>query len=378
MASVYGLCKRVYTVLYPPAPTDPSSTPLKFGILGAAAIAPIAIVRPVKNHPDAVLYGVAARDETRAAAFAKKWGVVKTYGSYQELLDDPEIDVVYNPLPNGLHYEWTMKALAAGKHVLLEKPSADTAEETRKMFAFAEKKGLVLLEAFHYRFHPATQRVKEIVDSGELGQIKSIESSLTIPSGLLKDDDIRLSYNLGGGAMMDMGCYTLSMTRYLAGADPVKILSASADTSSKFPRIDIGTSAKLAFSSQTPDDDSQITATIHANFRLPARGPFGLIPAMPKMNVRAVGTEGEVKTYGKEGNSKGKTRTEKRYGEKGNGSWTTYRYQLEAFIDKVRGRTPQHWFDAADSIANIEWIGRIYEETGLGIRPASEAEVPSA
>lgn len=133
-------------------------------------------------------------------------------------------------LPNGLHYEWTLKALSAGKHVLLEKPSADRASETREMYEYAEKKGLVLLEAFHYRyvaitfrrnalthvlrhrFHPAVQRAREIIESGELGAIKHAEVIMDLPKGFIKDNDIRFNLELGGGAMMDMGCaYLLSV-----------------------------------------------------------------------------------------------------------------------------------------------------------------------
>ncbi|KAH9967102.1 NAD-P-binding protein [Russula compacta] len=390
MASLYGFVKRVYLVFYPPAPDTPAESPLRFGILGAANIAPIALILPVSNHPDAEVKAVAARDQGRADAFAKKHGISKAYGgpgAYQKLLDDPEIDVVYNPLPNGLHYEWTMKALAAGKHVLLEKPSADTAEETRKMFAYAQERGLVLMEAFHYRFHPATRRVKEIIDSGELGTLTSIEASLAVPGGFIKDNDIRMAYNLGGGAMMDMGCYTLSMSRYLAGADPTKVISAKADVLPKFPQVDVGTTATLAFptSNGTGPADG-LTATLNAHFRLPPR--FGFLPQWPKISVRVTGTRGTVELYNfagpwlyhyitvesseQEGGPLRK-RTEKQYGNPG---WTTYRYQLEAFIDKLRGRNPEHWFDAQDSITNMEWIEAIYQETGLGSRPPSAASVP--
>ncbi|KAA1469097.1 NAD(P)-binding protein [Dentipellis sp. KUC8613] len=397
---VYALCKRLYKVFYPPAPSVPSASPLKIGILGAANIAPIALILPAKNHPDAVVHAVAARDQARADAFAKKWGIGKAYGgagAYQKLLDDPEIEAIYNPLPNGLHYEWTMKALLAGKHVLLEKPSADTAEETRKMFELAEKKGLVLLEAFHYRFHPAAQRAKEIVASGEIGDITSIEVSLQVPRGIIGDGDIRLKHELGGGAFMDMGCYTMSAARYLAGADPVKVTSATADTASKFPKIDLGTTAVLAFPSkpagvsETSEADSQSTypVTLKTHFRLSPR--LGFIPAMPQVYAKVVGTRGEVKLFNfagpyiyhyitvKRTNEKGKvvsSRTEKRYGEGEKNGWSTYRFQLEAFVDKVRGRTPQHWFDGADSIANLTWIEHVYEATDLGVRPASTAEIP--
>ncbi|KAI9448778.1 NAD-P-binding protein [Lactarius psammicola] len=392
MASLYGFVKRLYVVFNPPAPKEPTASPLRFGILGAARIAPIALILPVKSHPDAVVTAVAARDQGRADAFAKKHGIPKAYGgsgAYQKLLDDPEIDVVYNPLPNGLHYEWTMKALAAGKHVLLEKPSANTAEETRKMFAFAEEKGLVLLEAFHYRFHPATRRLKAIIDSGELGTLTKIEVPFGVPGIFIGDSDIRMVYDLGGGAMMDMGCYAMSMSRYLAGADPTKVISANAEVLPKFPRVDVGTTATLAFpnsgGSTTNGSADGLTATLLAHFRLPPL--LGFIPRWPQFSVRVSGTRGTVELSNipapwvhhnitvesseQEGGQLRK-RTEKHYGNLG---WTTYRYQLEAFVDKLRGRTPEHWHDAEDSIANMEWIEAVYKETGLGSRPPSTAEV---
>ncbi|KAH9042291.1 NAD-P-binding protein [Lactarius hengduanensis] len=337
------------------------------------------------NHPDAVVTAVAARDQGRADAFAKKNGIPKAYGgsgAYQKLLDDPEIDVVYNPLPNGLHYEWTMKALAAGKHVLLEKPSANTAEETRKMFAFAQEKGLVLLEAFHYRFHPATRRVKTIIDSGELGTLTKIEANLGLPGFFVKDSDIRMVYDLGG--------YVMSISRYLANADPTKVISANAEVLPKFPRVDIGTTATLAFPSSggsaTNASADGLTATLLTHFRLPPLLRF--LPRWPKVSVRVSGTRGTVELSNfagpwvhhtitvessEQAGGRLRKRTEKHYGNLG---WTTYRYQLEAFVDKLRGRTPEHWYDAQDSITNLEWIEAVYKETGLGPRPPSTAQVP--
>ncbi|TFY71038.1 hypothetical protein EVG20_g1970 [Dentipellis fragilis] len=311
-----GLFKRIYHEFHPQPPAAPSesesSSPLKIGVLGAANIAAMAIMRPAQSHPDVVVLAIAARDHARADAFARKWGVAKAYGgegAYQKLLDDPDIDAVYNPLPNALHYEWTMKALAAGKHVLLEKPSADTADETRKMFAFAEKKGLVLLEAFHYPFHPAFQRVKAILDGRELGDIQSMEVSLAVPAGALKDSDIRFKYELGGGSVMDMGCYCLSIARDLANAAPVKVLSASADTSSAFPKIDIGTTATLAFpkrehaenathsGSESPavSEAETFPATLQSHFRLPPR--LGFVPAMIQAHVKVTCERGELYFY---------------------------------------------------------------------------------
>ncbi|KAG6897822.1 hypothetical protein C0992_010626 [Termitomyces sp. T32_za158] len=400
MSSIIGFIKRIYTGLNPPfcqAVSTSESRPLKFGVLGAATIAPISIVSPVKNHPETTLYAVAARDKAKATAFAQKYGFEKAYGGpngYQELIDDPEIDAIYNPLPNGLHYEWTMKALAAGKHVLLEKPSADTAEETRQMFDLAEKKGRVLLEAFHYRFHPAIQRVKAIIDSKELGDIKHISASLSVPLGP-KTTDIRYDYALGGGSLMDMGCYTLNVIRYLSSSNPTSVISAEhsvfipANSPASFkPNVDRRTTATLAL-------PNNVTASLECDLAMPLI--YGFIPPMPVVKAIITLEGGEIEIYNfvmptlyhsikvttKDARNKTKTRVEKVYtftdGKmegKGEAWWTTYRFQLEAFVDRVKERTTQTWVDKEDSIANIHWIEQIYAKTGLGSRPKSEY-VPS-
>jgi predicted dehydrogenase len=258
------------------------------------------------------------------------------------------------------------------------------------MFAFAQEKRLVLLEALNYRYHPATHRLKEIVDSGELGSLTKIESNILLTHGFIKDDDIRMVYDLGGGGMMDMGCYTLSVSRYLSGADPTKVISAKSDIHPKFPQIDLATTATLAFpspggTSGTGPADG-LTATLNVNFRHPPR--LGFLPRLPDMSVRVTGTRGTavlnnflgpwvyhyitVESSEQEGGQL-KRRYEKRYGDLG---WTTYRYMLEAFVDKIRGRDPEHWFDAQDSITNLEWVEAVYKETGLNSRPPSTAEVP--
>ncbi|KAG2362681.1 NAD(P)-binding protein [Suillus spraguei] len=395
MSSIFGLFKRVYATLVSPplshnAEDNNASPPLKIGLLGAAAIAPHALVLPAKSHPEVELYAVAARDVGRAENFSKKHGFKKWYGGgngYQELLDDPAIDIVYNPLPNGLHYEWTMKALAAGKHVLLEKPSGNTAEETRRMFSLADQKGLVLLEAFHYRFHPAIQRVRAIIDSGELGAIKEVDATLTLPKGF-QDNGIRMNYNLGGGAMMDCGCYPLSCVRYLTSSNPSAVISATTIRDTRDPRIDTGTTAKLTFTSLRPGAEP-VRSTIKGDFATPLR--WGFIPRFPGISVHAVCERGSIELFNfvvpmiyhsitvrPDGDV---PRTEKAYtfeGGKGEDWWSTYRYQLEAFVDKVRGRTPQTWVSSEDSISNMEWIDKIYEESGLGSRPQSTYVLPTA
>lgn len=391
MSALYGLVQRVYKANFPPrCPKSTEAPVIRFGLLGAAKIAPAALIKPALSHPEVVVYAVAARSLEKAKAYAKKHEIEKVYGgpnAYQELLDDPNVDAVYNPLPNGLHYEWTMKALQAGKHVLLEKPSADTADETREMFEYAEAKGLVILEAFHYRFHPAIHRVKAILESGELGAIKHAEATMKLGKGFVPDDDIRFNYELGGGIMMDMGCYNVNCLRYLFGTDPSEVLSATADpmptTDGSASKVDAGTTATFAF----PGD---ATGTAVCHMRVPPS--FGLVPIMPTIFLSVSCENGELKVFnfvmptlyhwievsvkdGKGGKAV-KKRVEKVYkplepGVKGEEWWTTYRYQLEAFVDKVKGRKPDYWLPKEDAVSNMTWVENVYAKTGLGSRPKS-------
>src|SRR5512143_3841429 len=157
-----------------------TDTPLRIGILGAARIAPMALVRPARQVPEAAILAVAARDPVRAQKFAHTHGIARVHPSYDALLADPEIDAVYNPLPNSLHCEWTIRALEAGKHVLCEKPLASNAAEAERMAAVAQQTGRVLVEAFHWRYHPLAARMRAILDSGELGTLRHIETHFCI------------------------------------------------------------------------------------------------------------------------------------------------------------------------------------------------------
>ena len=155
-------------------------TPLRIGILGAARIAPSAIIFPAQatGHQ---LVAVGARDKARAELFAKQYQIEKAYGSYQEVLDDPNVDVIYNALHNGAHAPWNIKALEAGKHVLYEKPSASNAAEAKEVAAAVSKSGKVFMEGFHYYYHPVFQKALAIIKSGEIGEVIKVESSLLIP-----------------------------------------------------------------------------------------------------------------------------------------------------------------------------------------------------
>jgi predicted dehydrogenase len=191
--------------------------PLRIGTLGTSRIATPALIAPAAIVPEATVTAVAARDKSRAEAFALQHGIPAAYGSYDELLADPEVDAVYNPLPNSLHGPWTLKAIAAGKHVLCEKPFASNAAQAAQVADAAQASGLVVMEAMHYRYHPLVRRLRELVTGGELGPVQHIAAWTTF---IIEDpDDIRYDYDLAGGALMDGGCYAIDCLRMLAGAD---------------------------------------------------------------------------------------------------------------------------------------------------------------
>ena len=223
-----------------------ASAPLRIGILGAARIAPMALIRPARSVPEVRIAAVAARDATRARAFADKHGVPKVHAGYDALIADPELDAIYNPLPNALHCEWTLRALRAGKHVLCEKPIASNAAEAERMAQAAEASGRVLVEAFHWRCHPLAARMREIVRSGVLGEVRRVEASMCIPLPL--PGDIRYRFDLGGGATMDTGCYAINLVRFLAEAEP-SVESAEVRRSS--PDVDRWMRAELQLRGRT-------------------------------------------------------------------------------------------------------------------------------
>ena len=218
-------------------------TPLRIGILGAARITPVALLKPARQVPEAEVVAVAARDPERARAFARKHGIPRTAAGYEALLDDPDIDAIYNPLPNGLHGAWTIRAIEAGKHVLCEKPFTANAEEAEGVAAVAAAHpALTVMEAFHYRYHPLTARLLEILAVGELGPVRRVETSMCVP--IVRGNDIRWNAGLAGGALMDVGCYTIHLLRTLAGAEP-SVTSARARL--KSPGIDRSVTADFSF-----------------------------------------------------------------------------------------------------------------------------------
>ena len=327
---------------------------IRIGILGAARIAPTALIRPAADVPEVEVVAVAARDRTKAQKFAAKHGIARVLPGYQELIDDPDIDAVYNPLPNGLHGRWTIAAIEAGKHVLCEKPFTANADEARQVAEVAHARGAggsisgapVVMEAFHYRYHPMTERILEILGSGELGEIRHVETWMCIP--LLLPRDIRWQLDLAGGSLMDVGCYTIHQLRTFGGAEP-EVLSARSKLLR--PGVDRWIRSELRFPSGAT---GRITASMLSSklLSLGARveGSDGTLavrnPTVPQLAGRIKVTAG------------GTTRTEKASRQH------TYLFQLRAFAAAVlRGEPFPTTVD--DAVANMAVIDAVYRAAGM-------------
>ncbi|HET9027697.1 MAG TPA: Gfo/Idh/MocA family oxidoreductase [Trueperaceae bacterium] len=193
---------------------------VRWGILSTANIGRRAVTPALKAAGNCEVVAVASRDASAASAYATELGIERHYGSYQELLADPAVDAIYNPLPNSLHHEWTLKALNAGKHVLCEKPLGMNAQECLSMHEAARSSGRRLMEAFMYRFHPRTRRALEHLEEQRLGKLKLVRSSFTF--SVTNPGNIRLQPELGGGALMDVGCYCVNVSRTLIGSEPLE------------------------------------------------------------------------------------------------------------------------------------------------------------
>ena len=249
---------------------------VRWGVLSTANIGRAAVNPAIQASRNGELVAVASRDGGRAREFAEKWGIPEHHGSYAALLVDEEIDAVYNPLPNSLHLEWTVRAAEAGKHVLCEKPLALDERECREMAAAARSNGVLLLEAFMYRFHPRTERVVDMVRDGAIGQLKAIRSAFTFR--LRSAENIRLDPDLGGGALMDVGCYCVNVSRPLAGGEPLAVQATARWANSGVDEQLMGT---LLF-----DDD------VMAHFDPAAGGVLGHAGTLARPRLRTVSAVG--------------------------------------------------------------------------------------
>ncbi|HXD09372.1 MAG TPA: Gfo/Idh/MocA family oxidoreductase [Anaerolineales bacterium] len=324
--------------------TTPSR--IRIGVLGAAAIVPSALTNPARNVPEVQVTAIAARDPGRAANFARKHHIPRVHQTYEELLSDPEIDAIYNPLPNSLHAEWTIRALRAGKHVLCEKPFASNAKEALEMANAANETGKVLSEGFAYRYHPLTARIKKIIHDGELGKLKRIEVRFCFL--LPTPGNIRFRYDLAGGALMDAGCYPVSLVRYLMSAEP-----AVSDAKAKLLK---------------PDVDSRMEANLDFPENVRARVVCDMLsPKLFDSFLHVQGEAGEIRVinpYHPHWFHWLTVRTSKN-------SWrgrirgdNVYALQLRSFAGAIHSGAPLNT-TAEDAVNTMRVIDAIYEKAGL-------------
>jgi predicted dehydrogenase len=329
--------------------------PLRVGVLGTARIAEAAIVVPA-HATGTRLVAVAARDRTRAEAFAAEHGVEKALDSYPDVLADPEVEAIYNPLPNGLHAPWNLAAIAAGKHVLSEKPFAADADEAREVRDAGAGAGLVVAEAFHYVHHPVTRRLHELLASGELGELVQVETMMREPAP--PADDPRWSLSLAGGALMDIGCYGLHAHRMLApfaGGEPA-LISATGGERAGSPGVDQWVDAELGYPSGAQ-----------------GRARCDMAGQSREMSCRIVGTRGEATaTQFVLSHLDDRVLVSSPAGDRVEhlGTRSTYTYQLEAFVASIRNGSA-FVSDSDDAVATMTLIDSCYAAIGLDRRPRS-------
>ncbi len=321
-----------------------------FGVLGAAKITPMALLAPVSAEPVVSVRCVAARDATRAAAFAKQHNIPVVHRDYQAVLDDPLVDAVYVPLPISEHAHWTLKALAAGKHVLCEKSLASNTAEAVKMRDQASACGLVLMEAFHYRYHPLFDAAVEVIQTGEIGVVEHLDAIFQV-KGPIPDDDIRRNYGLGGGVLMDIGCYPVSWVRQLMQAEPV-VVSATAMTDpdqvdvemKAWLSFELGATATISGSMQADVDFKAVVEVVGSKGQMIVRNP--LVPQLGHELI-VTGIRGSRRlTFDQR---------------------ASYAYQLDAFLGAVQ-RGQSLWTDAKDAVKQLTVIDACYEKAGLRLR----------
>ncbi len=322
---------------------------IRFGILGAARITPAALIYPCMNEPNAFIYCIAARDRQRAGDFAKHHHIRHVCDTYEEIVTHERVNAIYNPLHIPAHHPWTMKALAAGKHVLCEKSLACNASEAEEMNQAAKDAGLVLMDAFHYRYHPVFQRAKAIYDSGVLGDIESIYAAFHIP--VTDPSDIRMNYELGGGVTMDIGCYPISWVRHLTGEEPDAIEAGAVVGP---PHVDVFLEAHMEFPGgikATTSGDMREGVSFTAEISV--KGSKGTLKVDNPISPQS----GHLITLNVDGQESRETLDRR----------PTYAYQLDAFINAVEKGDPL-FTDGEDAVKQMQVIDRCYEAAGLPVR----------
>lgn len=328
---------------------------VRFGVLGAANILGSALVKPARQVDGVTVRSIAARNPERARKAAARAGIPVTHNTYEDVLADPGINAVYIPLPPSHHGEWAIRAIEAGKHVLVEKPFTANAEEATAVATAAEGTGLVVMEAFHYLYHPMLRRLLEVIRAGEIGDLVDLDVAFCVPMPP-SDGNIRWNYALAGGTMMDLGSYAISFLRHVSGEEPTV---TRADLRVARPDVDRLADAHLAFPSGA---SAHFVVSMWSRrllvLKAVVRGAKGRIavrfPFFPQVGGRilvttAAGRRAETFPHR-----------------------ASYAYQLEAFRDAVLGGAPI-LTDATDAVANMSVIDAVYRAGGLPLRTPARA-----
>jgi predicted dehydrogenase len=369
---------------------------VRIGILGTARITRKALLEPARAVPSVSVAAIAARDADRAAEYAEANGIPTVFGSYDDLLSSAEVDAVYVPLPNALHAPWTLRALAAGKHVLCEKPFASNSREAVWVADAAERFGLVVMEAMHYRYHPLVQRLESVISDGTIG-VPTHAQAWT--SWAIRDPgDIRYDYALGGGALMDGGCYAIDCLRMVASAAVAEAVAEVTDEVAGGvargpdgkPAGEVVATVTGALADPLPDGLVDRAMAARLAFSTGMTGWFDSAFTRDgefRADVHVIGTEGHLwlrnfinahegrleVTRGGSVVSDESAADLRRYDEAGD---TTFAWQLRAFAAAVLDGTP--FPTTADSaVTTMRLIDDAYTATGMPVRgkdaPAREA-----
>lgn len=315
---------------------------LRIGVLGASRIADLAIVGPAQQLGHR-LVAVAARDRDRAALFAEKHGVERVLNSYADVIADPEVNAIYNPLANSLHAPWNLAAVEAGKPVLTEKPFARNRSEAEQVAHAAHAAGVTVVEGFHYLYHPVTRRAFELAVDGTIGDMHHVEVRMAMPSPDASDP--RWSLEMAGGALMDLGCYGLHVMRRLGHPSIIR-----AHAGERTPGVDEWCDVELGFPGGATGLSANTMAAPDHSFTL-----------------QIVGTKGDllVHNFIKPNEDDRLTiRTPTGTRVEHHGTRTSYSYQLEAFASHVLHGTALP-IDTADAMQNMAYVDAAYRAAGM-------------
>ena len=331
---------------------------IKWGIMGNANIARKCVIPAIGKSCNGKVYALATRSPAEAQSLAAEHRIDQVYDDYEALLVDPQVDLVYIPLPNHLHHPWTIKALEAGKHVLCEKPLACNAKEAIEMAAVAKRSGRLLMEAFMYRFHPRSQRIKQLVGEGAIGPPRLVRSAFCFRMADTEWSDppnIRLRPEMGGGALLDVGCYSVSVARWFMGAEPSQV---QAQAKYHQGSVDVHLVGTLDFG------DHRL-ASFEASFITALQQTYCIVGADGAIELphnAFVPWEKKAVFYLRTGNQEtGRKKTIRRADE--------YQLMVEHFADAATGRT-ELMFPPADSIENMRVLDALAQaaQTGATIK----------